>query len=404
VIRVLFVDDDPNVLQGLRRMLRAYRHEWDMAFAGDGGEALALLERERFDVIVSDMRMPGMDGAELLSRVQDLHPHMVRIILSGQSEKEEVMRALGPTHQYLAKPCEPQALQEAIGSVLQLREVLENEHLKGLVAQLHTVPSLPSVYREVVAELRSDDPSIQRIGQLIARDAGMTAKVLQLANSAFFSPARYITSTTDAAALLGTDTIQSLVLSAHVFKEFAGSRASGLGAEALAAHSLKVSLASRELCRVETATRAMCETALIAGMLHDLGKLVLAANMPTEYAEAIERARTEGLPMRETEALVLGASHAEVGAYLVGLWGLPHGLVEALAYHHAPSRCPPGGFSVLTAVHVANALINAHDASPGSLGSPALDASYLDRLGLTSRLELWQERCASVGDRGRGEL
>jgi HD-like signal output (HDOD) protein/CheY-like chemotaxis protein len=402
VIRILFVDDEPNVLGGLRRLLHGCRNEWDMTFVDSGQAALDLLERERFDVIVSDMRMPVIDGAELLTRVQRDHPHMVRIILSGQSEKEATMRALGPTHQYLAKPCEPQALQEAIGSVLQLRGVLENDRLKRLVGQLHAVPSLPTVYREVVQELRSPEPSIQRIGQLISHDAGMTAKVLQLVNSAFFGLARHVTSTADAAALLGTDTIQSLVLSAHVFTEFAGARVSGLNAEAVSRHSLQVSIAARELCRLEAAPRDTCECALIAGMLHDIGRLVLAANLPEEYAEVMEIARASVAPVHQAETSVLGASHAEVGAYLVGLWGLPHPLVEALAYHHVPNACTAAGFTPLTAVHVANALANEEAAFPEQRQSSSIDLLYVDQLGLSGRLGEWRERCATVANRGSG--
>src|SRR5262245_37814840 len=98
--KILFVDDEPNVLQGLERMLRSMRHEWEMQFAMSGPAALERLAEQTFDVIVSDMRMPGMTGAQLLTEVSQRHPHIVRIILSGQADQEDILRSVGPTHQY----------------------------------------------------------------------------------------------------------------------------------------------------------------------------------------------------------------------------------------------------------------------------------------------------------------
>lgn len=113
-IKILFVDDEPMVLQGLQRVLRPLRNEWETAFANSGQEALEKLSQEPFDVIVTDMRMPGMDGGQLLTRVKERYPHMVRIILSGQADKTMVMKSVKPAHQYLAKPCDDATLRASL--------------------------------------------------------------------------------------------------------------------------------------------------------------------------------------------------------------------------------------------------------------------------------------------------
>ena len=158
--KILFVDDEANILAGLRRMLRSQRDQWSMHFASSGEEALSKMQAESFDVVVSDMRMPGMDGAELLTRVSKLYPNTVRLVLSGQSEHERIFRAIGPAHQFMAKPCEPQVLIDTIRRACDLQGQLSSESLTQLVSQLSHLPSLPTTYREVVEELESDEASL----------------------------------------------------------------------------------------------------------------------------------------------------------------------------------------------------------------------------------------------------
>lgn len=180
---VLFVDDEPRVLDGLRRMLRSLRREWEMAFANSGQEALEIMARRPYDVIVSDMRMPGMDGAQLLDEVMRHHPDTIRIVLSGQSDQEQILQSMRPTHQYLTKPCSAETLQGTIRRAMKLRALLTDDKARALVGSTGSVPSLPAFYLELMEELDSSDPSIRDIVAIVSRDAAMTAKVLQVANS-----------------------------------------------------------------------------------------------------------------------------------------------------------------------------------------------------------------------------
>jgi HD-like signal output (HDOD) protein/CheY-like chemotaxis protein len=388
--RVLFVDDEPNVLQGLQRMLRSMRHEWEMSFAEGGPAALQLLAAEPFDVVVSDMRMPGMDGARLLSEIRRLHPQTVRIVLSGHSDREMIMKSVGPAHQYLSKPCESESLKETVSRACALRDLLANSNLQLLVSQMQSLPSLPSLYVELVKELELPDASTKKIGQIISRDPGMTAKILQMVNSAFFGLRRHISSPADAVSLLGLDTVRALVLSVHVFSEFDGARIPGFSIDHLWSHSMTVGTLAKKIAKIEGATEHICEAALTAGLLHETGVLVLAAKLPKEYTAMLSLAREEKLSVEDAEHRIFGAGHPEVGAYLLGLWGLPDSIVEAVAFHHEPDRCPGKEFNALAAVYVADRIDRVATPSNVEGSLTLLDPGYLAKLGVSERLPIWQ--------------
>jgi len=332
VKKILFVDDEPMVLNGLQRMLRPLRTQWEMTFVESGKKALEVLAATPFDVVVSDMRMPGMDGAQLLTEVKRLYPQIVRLILSGHSDKEMILRSVGPTHQYLAKPCDTETLKNTVARACALRDLLSDEPLKRLVSRMESLPSLPHLYAEIMNELQSPDSSIQKVGEIIAQDVGMTAKILQLVNSAFFGLRRHVSNPSQAASLLGLETVKALVLSSQVFSQFEEKTLTGLRLEALWSHSLAVGALARRICIQQSAPLKVTDDAFLAGLLHDAGKLVLAANVPEHYIQALTLASQRGLHPCDVERGVMGASHAEIGAYLLGLWGLPDPIVEALAY------------------------------------------------------------------------
>ena len=237
-IRILFVDDEPLLIEGLKRSLRPMRRQWDTAFATGGEEALALLAREAFDVIVTDMRMPGMDGAALLNEVTARYPGVLRMVLSGQSDLESLVKSAGVTHQYLTKPCAMEHLKDAVNRAVSLRDLLGSQPLKQLVSRMGSVPSAPPVYVELMDCLKSKDASIERAARIIQKDMGMTAKVLQLANSPFFGAAGRMISAADAVQCLGLENIRALLLTVHAFSEFRLSGAGSFSMQALWRHSL----------------------------------------------------------------------------------------------------------------------------------------------------------------------
>ncbi len=396
---ILFVDDEPSVLEGLRRMLRPMRHQWDMVFARSGQEALAALAERTFNVVVSDMRMPGMDGAALLTEVTQRYPQVVRIVLSGQSSKEATLKSVGAAHQFLAKPCDPEKLKQTVNQALALRDLLADEALKQTLSRVKSVPSLPTLYTELMEELEYPDASIKRVGEIISQDPGMTAKVLQLVNSAFFGLPRQVSSSAQAASLLGTDTIKALVLGISVFSQFKDTAVEGLEPDSVQKHSADTAALAKNIAMTESADGRMADASLMAGLLHDIGKLVLAQNLPHQYRRALAGMHGSGVPLCEAECTELGASHAQVGAYLLGLWGLPEPIVEATAFHHCPRESLGDSFSVLTAVHVANVLAREH---AGEGQDEELDHEYLTRLGLSDRVPGWRASCETLLGEGVG--
>ncbi|MCO6437269.1 MAG: HDOD domain-containing protein [Phycisphaerae bacterium] len=388
---ILFVDDEPRILDGLRRMLRGMRDTWDMHFVESGEAAIDRLRMHPFDVVVSDMRMPGMDGALLLNEVRETYPHIVRIILSGHSDNEMILRSVGPAHQYLAKPCDPDRLRQCVERAIALRAVVHNDKLERTIGGIESLPSLPTQYVQVQEELSSPEPSICRLGKIIEQDVGMTSKVLQLVNSAFFGLRHEVSSAAEAVKLLGLDIVGSLILTMHVFRQFDGARSAGIAIERVTAHSLGVATFARAICRSEEAEKTLMSHAFLGGLLHDAGKLILANCHPGEYELVLQRHGEK--PDIELERTIFGVTHAEAGAYLLGLWGLPDALVEAVAFHHTPSSTPLSDFAPLTAVHVANAL--EHRGEDDDELEEVVDIEHLVRLNLNHRLPDWEQACQS---------
>lgn len=362
---VLFVDDEPAVLDGLRRMLRSMRHEWQATFVTSGAQALALLDRQAIDVIVTDMRMPDMDGAQLLDEVMRRHREVVRIILSGQVDRESALRALGPTHQYLSKPCEEQPLKATISRALMLRQWSLEPTIKHVVAGVSALPYHPSLYTKLTDELQRPDCSIKRAGELLSQDVGMAAKIMQLVNSAYFGLRQRAGTPAEAAALLGLDALRMLVPSPHVFGRCHHVNSRCCDIDRLFHHSVEVGLLAKQLAQAEGASAADANDAHTAGLLHDVGKLLLASQMEQQYLEVAEIAAREQIGLVAAEQSVLGCSHAEVGAYLLGLWGLPDSIVDAVAFHHADPCSPSPDQRLIGLVHLADQLIHERAATVG---------------------------------------
>ena len=383
--RILFVDDEPKVFSALQRLLRVMRDEWEVISAESGPSALALMAQSPFDLVISDMLMPGMKGAELLAEIAKRFPETIRIILSGHTNHEEILRLVGPAHQYLSKPLEPELLREAITRAFSLQDLLASEQLKRLVTQIQFLPSVPALYIEIVKELRKEDSSVNRLGHLISRDPGVCTKMLQLVNSAFFGLPHLISTPDEAILHLGVETVKNVVLSLQLFSAFERTPAINYPVDRLWTHSWKTGLIARRIA--EAQNFANSDHAFIAGLLHDIGKLVLAAGLSGQYTALMESARNQQKSMAEVERESLGSTHAEVGGYLLSLWGFPMPIIEAVAMHHCPKPAPHPVFSLMTAVHVANVLENERS----SIARSRIDPAYLTAIGLENRLNFWRE-------------
>lgn len=391
--KVLFVDDEAVLLELYPLAFESESDRWEINVAPGGSEALAMMADRPVDVLVSDMRMPGMDGAQLLHEVSRRHPKTSRLIISGYSDSQQIAKCLGATHQFISKPCHLPALRSTIDRVCTLDSWLMDETLQTLVSQLRTLPSLPSLYFRIMEAVSSPESTLDDVGRIISSDPSMTAKILQLVNSAFFGMARSVSDPTEAVQYLGIERVRALVLSLHVFSCFEQVRIRSFSIEQTFHHCTSTGLVARVVARMQKAGREIADEACVAGMLHDIGKVMLATSLPGEYEKAVQLAVQRKIPISEAEREIFGATHSQVGAYLLGLWGLPVTIVEAVAFHHDPRQSTGDAFSPLTAVHVANCLTAEIHGLKGASAVAPVDTGYLDTLGLTDRIEDW--RCAA---------
>ena len=391
--RILFVDDEPMVLKGLQRTLRKMRDEWDMTFSSSAKEALEILDQNPTDVIISDMKMPEMDGTQLLAEVKDRHPHIVRLILSGHVEQDTTIKSVQFAHQCLSKPCDVEVLKQTLAKLFALRDILSDNALKKIVSQIETLPSLPSIYTEIIEEMHSEDPSIKNVGAIIGRDVSMTAKILQVVNSVFFGLPQKISNPQQAVMLLGLETIKSLVLSVKIFSEFSQKKYSWFNIDAIFNHSISVSAHAKAIVKSEKMNQELINYSLMAGLLHDLGKLILATNFQDTYRQLVTDLQNTGHNLWQLEHETFGTSHAEIGAYLMGLWNLESPIIEAIAFHHCPVKSESTQMGLLTAVHVANSMDHQETLSEDHESDLQCDGEYLDRLGVSNRIPEWRQIC-----------
>lgn len=383
-LNIIFVDDEINILQGLRRQLRGLRESWEMYFVDSGAAAMELLKKKPFDVIVSDMRMPEMNGAQLLALVKQQYPHMVRIVLSGYSDNNMTLLAAESAHQYLSKPCDAEELRHTVIKTLAVQKTLHSKQLLDLVAQVDALPSPPSLYQELSELIQSEYSNVQIISHTISKDPAMTAKILQLVNSSFFGLRQHVTNVTDAVKLLGRALIHAIALSANMFRQLEHQHAE---LNYLWEHSYEVACMSRQIALMEKLNKENADAAFTAGLLHDTGKLVLSTRLPDVYTRIIEEMKESGEPEWQIEKTLLGFNHADIGGYLLNLWGLPEHIVSAVVFHHEPALSLENQFTPLCAVHGANYVINKlhHPAMPNRL-----DRDYLQQIGRLDAVERWE--------------
>ena len=377
---ILFVDDERDLLDGLRARLYKHRHDWNMRFVASGAEALAVFEQQHIDLVVSDVRMPGMDGGQLLTTVKQRWPTSVRIIVSGYADPVQAVRLTSLCHQYIAKPCDSQVLENIIERCFNLQDVLAQEPLRKVVGRIGKLPALPKTYSRLQTALSQPSVTAGEIADIVTADAAIASKVLQITNSAFFRLRKPMVRIKDAVTYLGFATIRNLVLSAEIFSQWKSPRNSlGADPEQLQNHAQLAAGA----CKSLAGGRATPDDAWLAGLLHDIGYWVLAQECPDELEKALELSRSQGLPLVDCERLTTGATHAEIGAYLLGLWGLPYSIVEAVALHHAPASVSPQGYDLLGALAVSHALLEsqaAHGLTVPGNADPGVDARYLASL------------------------
>lgn len=391
---ILFVDDEASVLSGLRRGLFAQSGRWTMVFVESGRAALEVLTQHPVDVVVSDLRMPEMDGSALLERVRVLQPAAARIMLSGYIDDQSLSRILGPAHQYLQKPCSAAVLVGAVSRALELRGLVRSERILSEIAGVRSLPVLPNALMALVTELESPRASTSEAARIIKSDLALSAQVLKLVNSGFFALPQPVNDVLQAVRLLGFETLGALAVLGALSETIKGSPAMVARMQLLTRRSLKIGELARRIALYQQLPHAEVEQARCAGLLSHVGTLVLNAYHPERMVRIHRQLEAGGGRLIDWEQAELNTTHAHVGATLLGLWGFTDAIVEAVLFHHQPSLCSCAcgdRVSPLTAVHAAQHLVRPvpPQTDPVQAWTAGLDAAYMERLRLDALVPAW---------------
>lgn len=329
---ILFVDDERQILKSINRLFMD--SEYDVFLADNGEEALQILEREKIDMIISDMRMPNMDGYQLLKKVKEKHPLVLRLVLSGYAEEKVVFKALrnNLAKFYLLKPWNNRKFIQIIDQVFQIESMIKDETILAIINNLEDIPTIPTLYHKLCS-LIEQDADIKAITKVIEEDPAVASKILHIANSAFYGVKTG--SINQAILYLGLTNIKSIVLTTSVFNSLKMDSPS-LDKDLLWKHSCicnkMVSLFYKNLLG-----KNLLDTYMSAGLLHDIGRIALFNNFGEKYRNVLKIMNDHGgISIIEAEREIMSISHQEIGAYLLNWWELPQPIVESALFHHNP--------------------------------------------------------------------
>ena len=398
--RILLVDNVDQNARQLTAEIRRMSRPWTVKWVETSAQATRELESQPYDVVITELALPGETGIDLLRKVADQYPAAIRMALSAAADRQMILQTSGLAHRFIAKPTSGSVLISLLDTSINLREIFDNPEIHARVAKIGILPSPPEIYQQLVEELKNDDCSIRGVADLISQDIAITAKILQMINSAYFGLPSRVSSVLQAVNLLGLETVRSLVLAAGVFEGLHDQlrQCRALSIESLYRHSVTVGTNSQRIALKIGLSRYLSDDALMAGMLHDIGKLILMSHFPDELARSIEMATAKSWSLERAEERIMGTTDAEIGAHLLSLWGLSDQILEAVALHYQPSRMPCPIISVLTAVHLANGIETEqlHERVP-VLGC-RFDDEYLKSVKVFDRLADFRAICEVVSD------
>ncbi len=382
--RVLFVGAEPLWFGQIKRDIGCLHPDWQCLHVAEVGAASKNKDWHSVQALVVEGAAAG--ARQWLEAIKKERPNTNCLIRCDLSDKAVVDGLKGLGFPLVASASDASLLAAGLLRNARLLEWLADPALKQLLPSIRKLPATPRLFVQVVEELRSPNNSLDTVAHLIRQDPVMSAKMLQLVNSAFFASAREVTDMLDAAMILGSERIKSLVLLAGVFSQYNETEGISPSIEVLLAHSIRVGIYSRAIALAVTKNAEMAEAAFTAGVLHDIGKIVLAGNLPERYLELTALRAAKDLTAHQAEIEVFGVSHARLGACLLATWGLPLAILEAIAWHHEPECSSEKSFSLLAAVHAANAFAHETEGTPS-----ALNHEFLERTGLTAFCPLWRQ-------------
>ncbi|ACS80920.1 response regulator [Maridesulfovibrio salexigens] len=392
---ILFIDNDKDQLRKLDKQLSALKKRWQVDYASNKDETMAQLRTRPYDIIAMELHVDGFEGEELLDEIKYRQPGSIRFIISESVDSENYIRFVKYAHQFITKPYLQSELIGKIKKSLRLKHVFLNERASKGIASIEELPSMPELFLKLERELNKEDVIISNIGKMIAEDMSMTAGLLKLVNSPFFGLYSKVTKPEQAVTLLGLDNLKGLVLGIHLFNSTKGAKID-FSIEELGKHCQYTALMARAIIKAEGGSNEQAEHTFLAGFLHDIGKLVLATSYPDEYRTILSIVRETNTPVPEAEKDILGFTHAEVGAYLLAIWGFDEDVVEAIYCHHSPQRLGSVDLSPAVAIHVANSFDHELRVKNSEYAPHLLSADWLEQNEFGSKLPEWLQICAET--------
>jgi putative nucleotidyltransferase with HDIG domain len=381
--RLLFVDDEPILREVYSALGQALGQGHEVHTAGTGQEALKLLSQKTFEVVVSDLAMPGMDGMAFLNEVVRDYPESARIVVSGFADRLKVAECLTIGHRFFSKPLDFKILAALLKRICKYSYLVRDEAVRRMVCGSAALPTPPETYLKLNETLSSPYTNLDDVGKIVEQDAGLSTKLLHIVNSAQFGISRQIVTPTEAVQILGIEVLRALMLGVKAFSYYDENPFVKTTFKDLWHHSLDVAVAARKLAVLEKLDAEACEECFLAGLLHDIGKLILAANAEGRYELVLDLSKKAAIPLHQAEIGIFSCTHAQIGAYLLALWGVPDTVIRAVELHHSLERAKLTGFDALLAVHVAQNLEPAR--------RKQLDLPLLRTLGLENRVPEWEQ-------------
>ncbi|PLX70082.1 MAG: hypothetical protein C0603_03850 [Denitrovibrio sp.] len=387
---LLFVDDEKNILQSLKRSFYKKRDQWNMTFVSSGKEALLFLADNDVDIVVTDMKMPEMTGVELLEIIQKKYSGVIRIALSGHADQDLLIESIGLYHQYYTKPCDLQTLEEGITEAFDLYNILRDKTARDLINGSKNLPILPAVYNDLRKALIDPECSISDLSLIIERDISLTANLLNFINTPFFGLRSNITNIKQAVTLLGIDIIKSMVLTIDVFRR-SHVIIDKFDLNRLMDHSVRVANYARIIAHHEGVKQSDLDMFFVTGILHDIGKVVLYNNYEVEYGNVINKIDKSLTTIQQAENSLMGVNHSHIGAYLLGLWGFDKEIVYAVANHHGHTTDIKRDSLLLQILHSVNLIDHQLVIINDNFVPREIDETILNDLSIIDKYNEWSD-------------
>ncbi len=393
-INILFVDDEVDILEGFKRMLFSMKSHWGMYFAKNGYEALSILSSREIDVIISDFKMPQMNGLDLLNITKDQFPFTIRILLTGLNDEYKFLNSLNYIHKIIFKPCEASYIKNIIVSALELKKFVKNKDLMRLIHNVAALPAQPDIYFEIENELRNEDVSFEALALIIAKEPALVAQILHIVNSGFFGLSRNINNITEALSFLGINSVKSIILFLNTFTNPNNKPAINTYCKRIAVHSLIVANIAKNIGKELKLSRDTIDILFVSGLLHDIGKLVFVY-IPDFLENKKTLIETWDISECEAENMLTRTTSNLVGAYLLGIWGFPPSVFNTVGNYCYPKLDSNNKITPELIIKIANQLAK-YDLDIFDRKKLDLDWEQIELANLAESIELWWNKALSL--------